>query len=224
MKIKAVIFLLLLSFSLNAQFLQTSDNAVLREKEYISIDGSPYLFKEWKSGSITDMSGFVTENLMVRYDTYRDEVQFMREGKTLVASTVREFKFQYLDQESQSISHLTFRNGFRIEGFNERNFFQVIYDGEVKVLRKIKTVFTQETVNNYGTNEVVKKFTTSETDFLWKDGQAIKLGKNRKGLLSHFGDHEEALKSLVKKNKLSVSKDSDLKVIMAEYESQLKGK
>lgn len=224
MKLKTVIFFTLLSFHLNAQFLQTSDNAVLREKEYVLIEGSPYLFKEWKSGSITDQAGSVTADLMIRYDSYRDEIQFMREGKTLVAAaaTAREFTFKYLEEESESMVTTTFRNGFSIEGYNEKNYFQVIYDGEIKVLKKIKTVYNQETVNSYGTNEVVKKFTTTENDFLWKNGEAVKLAKNRKDLLSHFGDYEAPMKSFVKQNKLSVKDDAHVQLIMIEYERLVK--
>jgi hypothetical protein len=207
-----------------AQFLQTSDNAVLREKEYVSIEGSPYLFKEWKTGSITDQAGSVTDNILIRYDSYRDEIQFMRDGKTLVAAaaTAREFKFNFLEPESESVVTATFRNGFQIEGYSDKNYFQVIYDGEMKVLKKIKTVFNQETVNSYGTNEVVKKFSRTENDFLWKNGEAVKLGKHRKDLLTHFGEYEDEMKNFVKKNKFNVKSDVDLMLVMTEYERLLK--
>lgn len=196
-------------------------NNVLKETEYTSVDGSPYLFNDWKSGAIRDKSGKLSENLMIRYDSYRDEVQFLRDGRTLVVepSLASEFYFVILNEETLKVESVFFRNGFSVDKYTPLNYFQIIFDAKVKFIKKIKTGYIDEVVNNFGTNEQVKKFVRSEEEFFIKsDGTVHPVNKSRKDLIQLFGKSANEIKVFIKENKLNLKNDADLVMILRRFE------
>jgi hypothetical protein len=190
------------------------------------VDGSPYLFTEWKNGSILERNGTLSENLMIRYDSYRDEVQFLKDGRTLVVepSIATGFSFLILNYDTKRVEHVNFRNGFNVNvsGYTKLSYFKVLFDGKIKFLRKIKTGYIEETVNNFGTNEQVKKFIKVEEEFLIKeDGSVVPISKGRKDLMEQFGNSSGELKVFMKENKLSFKSEADVLKVLEKYESLL---
>jgi hypothetical protein len=191
-------FLTAACFQAQSQFLKTTDNVTVREQKYISVDGSPYLFKEWKEGTVSNKSGTVTSDLMIRYDSYRDELQFLQNGKTLVISPrdAPEFTFKDVDNAGGNVERFRFRNGFDIPGYTPLDYFNILHDGKsAKFLRKIKTNYIEETVKNYGTNEQVKKFVRKTEDFLIIGSETIVLSKSRKEAVKNFGSYSDKVEA-----------------------------
>lgn len=214
---------MILNFALYSQGfvnLSGSGNSVLRETEYSSVDGSPYFFKDFKMGGILDKSGKLSDNLLVRYDSYRDEIQFLRDEKTLVIEPALAPEFYVMSQESEGkgVAKLVFRNGFKIDGFTERNYFQVLHDGDSKFLKRIKTSYVEEIVNNYGTNEQVKRFVRTELYFFILSGESKPITKARKDIHLLFGDSSSVIKNFIKENKLSVKNDADLVKVLRKFD------
>jgi len=223
MKRVFILFLCLLKISFSgAQFLSATGagNGVLLETKYSSVEGSPYLYSDWKNGSVKDRNGVLSENLMIKYDSYRDEVQFLKDGRTFVIepANASEFHFTILDENSNAIERLTFKNGFTIDGFTLLNYFQVLYEGKITYLKKIKANYLEENVTSYGTNEQVKKFVRTELEFMIRDGKVLLIGRNRKDFLSNFSDQESQIKSFIKTNKLSIKNDKDLAEILSRID------
>ena len=222
MKQIIIVALFCYGFSVHAQVMTGAGagNKVLRATQYTSVDGSPYLFDDWKSGSIRDKSGKLSENLMVRYDCYRDEVQFLKEERNLVVepALTSEFYVFVLDNDTKKVDKLIFRNGFTIDGCTPLNYLQVLYDGKVQFLKRLKVDYLEETVNNFGTNEIVKKFVRTEAEYLILNGSAIKISKGRKDILSHFEDIAKQVNTYIKENKFSLKSDSDLARILRKID------
>ena len=219
-----VTFLAFSSINGNCQFLTGAGagNNVLKESQYTNVQGSPYLYADWKSGAILDTNGKLSENMMIRYDSYRDEVQFLKDGRTLVIdpSLVPEFYFVTTNEETKKIENILFRNGFNVEGYKKLNYFQVIYSTGIHYLRKFKTEYIEEAASSFGTNEQIKRFERTESEFLInKDGSVVKVGKNRKELVSSFGNYAGQMKTFIKENKLNVKSDVDLNKILRKFEA-----
>lgn len=229
MKMKLVLLagLLVSAVQLQAQFLQAagSGNGVLRETTYTQIEGSPYYFKDWKLGSITDANGKTTDKLMLRYDKFRDEVLYLQDGKTMAVTQdyAKSFAFLTVNEETNAVENAMFKNGFTIEGYTKKNYFFVIYEGKSNYLKKYKTSYYEETVNNFGTNEQVKKFMNTEQEFFVSHDNTATPIKNRKEILGLFGSYTESIKSFIKANKLNVKSDTDLAKIMAKYDELSSG-
>jgi hypothetical protein len=204
-----------------SQFLQAAggSNSVLREVQYKSVEGTPYLYEDFKNGGIRDKKGMLSENMLIRYDGYRDEVQFLKDGKTLVVepSLASEFYFLVLNPETKLVENMVFKNGFTIDGFTNLSYFQVVYDGKVKYLRKIKVNYLEENVNNYGTNEVKKRFQRSDSEFIIRNGQAIPVAKARKDFISKYGN-QALVKAFIKENKLNIKSDTDLGKVLRRFD------
>lgn len=222
---KSILSFIFLVVMLNgqAQFVTGvgSGNSVLKETEYTSVDGSPYFYDDWKSGAIRDKSGKLSENLMIRYDSYRDEVQFLKDGRTLVVepSLASEFYFVILNDETKKVESLFFKNGFSVDKYSPLNYFQIVYEGKAKFIKKVKTAYIEETVNNFGTNEQVKKFVTSEEEFFIKsDGTVHPINKSRKDLIPLFGESANGVKAFIKENKLYLKNDTDLVKVLRKFE------
>lgn len=229
MKMKLLLSAVLMVFAtqLQAQFLRAAGagNSVLRETTYTQIDGSPYYFKDWKMGAITDVNGKTTDKIMLRYDMYRDEILYLQDGKTMAVlqDFARSFSFVNVNEETNAIETILFKNGFTIDGYTKKNYFFVIYDGKVDYLKKFKTSYLEETVNNFGTNEQIKKFTHSEQEFFIAADNTATPIKNRKEILSLLGNHADAIKAFIKSNKLNVKNDNDLAKVLAKYDELSSG-
>lgn len=197
----------------------------LKETKYVDVQGSPYLYDDWKNGAILDKSGNLSENIMIRYDGYRDEVQFVKDGKNLVVepAVAKEFYFVLLNEASGNVARELFRNGYDIVGYNKNNYFNVKYDGTSKFLRKIKIAYMEEVVSNYGTNEQVKRFDRKEIDYVVINGVSLELSKSRKEVMDYFHQHKASMQSFIKQNKLKLKDDNDLIKILKKYDSLVEG-
>jgi len=222
MKQIIVLGFLCCAFTVQAQFISGAGagNNVLRETQYTSVDGSPYYLNDWTSGSIRDKSGRLSENLMVRYDCYRDEVQFLKEGRNLVVepALVSEFFIFVLDDGTKKVEKRIFKNGFTIEGCTKLNYLQVLYEGKIQFVKRVKVDYIEETVNNFGTNEIVKKFVRTEAEYLILNGSANKISKGRKDILSYFKNISKEVNSYIKENKLSFKDDAELAIILKKID------
>ncbi len=216
-----LVFICLVYQNSNAQFLTASGsgNSVLVETTYTNVIGSPYYYEDWKQGAVIDRDGNLTDNLMIKYDGYRDEVQFLRDGRTysVEPAKVSEFYFQSLNENGSGLTRLLFKNGFDVPGFTRLNYFQVVYDGSITFLTKTKIKYLEELVSNYGTNEKVKKFEKIKREYVMINGKAIEIEKGRKNLLEVLGSDD--LKVFIKQNKLSIKDDSDLVKILSRFDS-----
>lgn len=195
-------------------------NAVLRETQYTSVDGSPYLFDDWRTGAIKEKNGAITDNIMVRYDAYRDEVQFIRDGKKIAVAPELAVEFYLVETDAQTGRHrnLLFKNGFSVEEYPNTAYFNVLYDGHTKYLRKFKINYLEQTVSNYGTNELVKRFVPDESEFLVINGKAVEIKGSRKKILDYFGDKAAAVKKEMKDKNLSLKEDIDLISVLTIYD------
>jgi hypothetical protein len=222
-RILSLAIFVLLSTVAVGQFLNAvgSGNSVLREVQYKSVEGSPYLYDDFKNGAIRDKKGMLSENMLIRYDGYRDEVQFLKDGKTLVVepALASEFYFLVLNGETKLVEQVFFKNGFTVDGFTALNYFQVIYDGKVKYLRKVKVNYLEENVNNYGTNEIKKRFQRADSEYLLRDGKAIPMTKGRKEFITSYGNSAQ-VKSFIKENKLNIKSDTDLVKVLRRFDEQ----
>ena len=199
-----------------------SGNSVLKESNYVNVQGSPYFTDSWNNGLIVDNAGKVTENLLVRYDMYRDEIQFLKDGKTLAVepALASGFTFWIVNYKDGKAEKYVYRNGFFLNGYSKLSYFQVVYDGKIKFLRKTKVNYLEELVSNYGTNEQVKKFVRVTNEFLVVGNKLVEVAKNRKNILPELNSDE--LRIFVKSEKLNIKNEEDLMKILYKAESLIK--
>ena len=73
--------------------IQGLDNVVIRTKKYEDIKGSAYLYPIWNSGTLTDKNGKVYSNLLLKYDSYKDQVELNQDGQIMEVGALNYPKF-----------------------------------------------------------------------------------------------------------------------------------
>jgi len=213
--LKLALIIVLFTHEVSAQIanIQGLDNVVIRAKKYEDIKGSAYLYPSWSSGTITDKTGRLYSNLLLKYDAYKDQVELNQEGQAYEISAVLypKFTLNYVDPATNDITRHSFAAGYKIGGFSELNYFDLLQEGKYTLLRKYKTSFIEENVSGYGTSGVQKSFQSKMHYFvLDTKGVAKEIKMNRKSLLETFPDQGSALEAFIREKKLKVKSVEDV--------------
>lgn len=164
---------------------------------YSDVQGSPYLFKDYKSVLVGDFSNA----LQARYNAYTDEVEIK------VGDSV-----QTLPKE-QKYSPIIFKDSalklINIDDVAGHGYFSVIGDGKVKLLKKyiVRFVDEQPAQSSYATSQPAKFVKLKPVYFFYKDSKLVQV-KKEVDLTNAFPTAD--LKSVIKKNKLKLDSEKDL--------------
>ncbi len=192
-------------------------NEVMKESKYVDIEGSPYFYGGWKSGSITDKNGKIYEGQLIRYDTYKDVIEINQEGKILALSNLIYVRFDllFVEENSSIVTHRLFRSGFSVPKYSEKDYFEVVHEGVHTVLKKIKTEFLEDNVSSYGSNRTVKKFVADQRYFLLTNsGDAKEFKVSKKSFLEALGKDKEAAEKFMESSKIKVKTEAELKLVL----------
>lgn len=209
MKKTLLVISLFISTLSQAQFMTDVNGRPVKELIYTDIDGSPYLRDEWSVGLIRTKSGKSQQLARVRYDAYQDELEYDQAGKYFrLASEISEF----------SCIDGTFRNGYsEIDNHTKNSFYQVLYDGKTKVLKKIAVRVIAE--KPYGSATDVKRFLKEETLYLAINGELKAIKKDKKAILLVLIDKKDQLETFIKDQKLKLSNEDDILKVVEKYDT-----
>lgn len=221
-----LIFLLCLCSvpSAYSQLINLPDNtgAPMREKKYTDIEGSPYLFDKWKKGELVMSDSKVKEGVSLRYNIYEEQLEVLNNKQTLALfpSSIQEFTIHTHDENERQINY-RFRNGFNIQSYSKDDFFQVLYDGENKLLAKLKTQLIEGSGSSYGRTDGGSIFQHSKEYYIVKpDGEIEKIRLNRRNLTKAFPDMKNDIKTIEKQNKLNLNDEGGVAALLMYLDQQ----
>ncbi|MDQ7948725.1 MAG: hypothetical protein REI78_03640 [Pedobacter sp.] len=198
-----------------AQSVQNMNGKVFKQQTvYSEVSGSPYLYTDWNKGIVQLSDGKVVDNLEIKFDQIAEVVLYKneREEELEVAEPVKQFQIK-----TKGVFR-TFRSGFKPVGNNtESNFYEVLADGNVKFIKKIKKDIMSQ--REYNATSDTKTITEKLTYYIVKDNQPILVAKNEKAILAAIGDKTDALTAFIKQNKLNLKDDSDIVAVLDHYNS-----
>lgn len=178
-----------------AQIYMTDINGqVLRENKYVDVQGSPYLDEAWKPGVLISSKGKAYPNNQVRFDAYGGEVEYQQKEKAYRMNPRELHEFKILN----GVDTLRFKNGFAAANSNTpETYYQVLYDGSVKLLKQLKITMNESKAYNSAT--ATKTFSRQELYFVNKpDGSLQRIQRNRKSILSAFPDKKSEMEKALK--------------------------
>ncbi len=200
--------------------LRGAANAVVMEKKYTEIDGSPYLYPDWKIGTLTDVDGQRMEEMLLRYDSYEDQLNVLKNGTPMLLNgeIYPEFVMNFVDEENTQVSRHFKHNS--LLGLNGgKGYYEVLYEGEYSLYRKIHTNFINNVVSQYGTNEEIKRFETKDYLVLVTDDKEIReVSGSKKKIYELFGDDQKKIESLAKELDYNVKDPVELALLLAIHE------
>jgi len=190
----------------------TYKNLITTKESRGDLEGSPYLFPQWEIATVKFSPGInsLTEN--IKYDLLED---------ILVAKGENDQEYSFKDMPAEFILSNTkeiYRNGFEpVDGMTVKTFYNVIYDGKVKFLKKVtKTVIESK---GYNTATVTKKVAETTNYYLvLGNNTTVKVKNNEKGFISILGKGDE-LSKYIKENKIDLKTNEGAVKLLTYYDT-----
>ncbi len=214
-KILFVILILCKVLSVNAQginasgnFLQDVNGKPVLSNNSVEIEGNPYFPEEWAAGSIKLKNGANVNYNALRLNTATGALEFLRNDQPFVVTNAF---------DEFTIFNVTFRKGFpSVDSQTNNTFYEVLYDGKVKLLCYKNSVMYEEKPYNSATK--TKKFLHNTYYYILKaDGTMAKAKKDKKAILAILNDKSAQIEEYLKKEK--IKEWSDVANTLAYYEN-----
>ncbi|MCS3530918.1 hypothetical protein [Chryseobacterium sp. JUb7] len=172
-----------------------------RSLSYDEIIGSPYINKNFSLAKVADDY----EKAPARYNTYKDEIEFQKDGTTLVLPN--DSKFSRIEFFSPKTTLVRLDSKDDLSGY----FFELV-GGKNALYKKIKTKFIDAVPaqNSYATDRPASFKTLDPVYYIKTEKGFIKKAKNLKDLTEQFPDKKEAIEGFVKSNKIKFNNEADL--------------
>ncbi|WP_439880595.1 hypothetical protein ACSX1A_15745 [Pontibacter sp. MBLB2868] len=187
-------------------------------KDYNNMKGSPYLYPEWTKGSVKLTNGIVYEGMDLIYDQLKDELIFNAEGdkRQLFMNPVHEF-VMHKEINSAVVDERVFRNGFpAIDGAGLTSFFEVLNDGDTKLLKRTTKAIVEERPDGSIVKE--KQIKESVKYYISTPGKMTKINQNKKSVLAALDSNKaQEVLNFLKENQLNLKEDAALEKLIAFY-------
>ncbi|GAB2763331.1 hypothetical protein GCM10027275_00410 [Rhabdobacter roseus] len=214
-----LLFLVLLAPLVQAQYLTDINGRAVTEQQYTDVEGSPYLKDKWYLGTIRAQNGKVYDGVKMRYDAYKDEVEYEQQGKMYRLGAAETLEFSIPTDDDLYI----FRRGFpKVDRQTDASFYRVLHDGNTKLLKRYENRMRDEKPYNSAT--VTRRFEPSEKLYVLKGGTMYPIKKNdRKGMLKILSDRKRTMEYAIKEQQLDFRTESDIIKILEEYDAYQAG-
>jgi len=168
---------------------------------YDEIQGSPYLDKNFYLAKVaTDY-----EEVPVRYNSYKDEIEFQKDGKAQVLP--KDEKFSKIEIKSPRRTFILLKGQDDITGY-----FIELVNGKNSLYKKVKTIFRDAVpaANSYASDKPAQFKIQDPVYYIKIENSFIKKPKNQKEILEQFPNRKEEINTFFKSNKIKFDKDEDL--------------
>lgn len=171
-----------------------------------------YLEPGWCTGSVLLADNQKLENVMLRYDLYYQQLQFVREKDTLAFAKPEEI--QSFNLGGQRFINIRYEN----ENIIKQGFFEVLSDGDCKLLLRRTVKYHVEPQASLTIDEDL--FVRECSYYLLKDEELAKpVRACKKSVLCAFKDKEQEIKQFLDENDLKMNSCEELKTVVDYYNS-----
>ncbi len=180
---------------------------------YANIEGSPYLFPDYREADILTCDS-ITYQGKIRYDLYMDEMEYKVKGTTFWISSKDNILKIILD--GKTFIYLNPPGG------KNAGYYELLTNGSCQLLCKYVVNYMEaQKAKPYQDSEPARFIRKQNLYYLKKERAAVKLITNKKSVLNYLQDKKDNVSLFIKKNHLSLKKEKDLKKL-TEYYNQLK--
>lgn len=168
-----------------------------------------FLFDKFYVGSVTGKGGEVVDGITYRFNTVGNYLEFKQADSLFTTgSDVSAFTLP------TGTALYYFKRGFPSVGaWNENTFYQVLYDGNVKLLKHFSPSTSGTPVSENGELFILKD----------KKLNPVSL-KNRNSFLKLLSDERNKMNYIIKESQFNFDKDEDLAILLQEYDAYKAGR
>ncbi|MFM7431488.1 MAG: hypothetical protein ACKO1F_16545 [Flammeovirgaceae bacterium] len=184
--------------------------------------GTPYLVDEWCKGQITNTDGKQFELEKMKFNVFQNRIEYEIKGNVYEpAIPYRSFKISQPNGDG-TFQTRSFTAGFSpIDGNDTRTFYEVIYNGNAKLLKLIKVV-TSEYAEPLSINRVLRFRQVFSLYFFHPEKrELIKVGTKRDEIIPLFIGKEQEMREFIKKEKTKRNVNEADLVILCKYYDDL---
>jgi hypothetical protein len=195
------------------------NGAPVMDSEYVEVDGNPYLFSDWVSGSV-NLQDNKSLTATLKFDICNNHLLFQsKDGTALeLKNDARSFVLNTGDKALSDISPLVFVNGYPPVGQRtESSWFQLIADGKTRLLKYYKKQIKEE--KQFTSATTTKSFISMKYYYIFKNNQLIEVSPSKKEIFKVLNDHSSELETYAKTNNINFKSDIDLAKLFAYYNS-----
>lgn len=191
---------------LGGTFSNSVKSSTGRSLNYDEISGSPYLDKSFKEAKIAKNY----QNTLVRYNSFKDDVEFKNEANNEIMVIPKEDKFKTIEILSPK-QKLVLLN---LDG--EYGYYYEVLDGTVSLYKKTKINFidARPASTPYGSDQPASFSNPVISYYIVNGNKSIKNPKNQKDLIQQMPDKKDVLTSFFKENKIKFDKEEDMKKLV----------
>lgn len=174
-------------------------------KQSIEVEGEPYLTDEWMQGTLVT-NGKKTEPFLLKYNIVDNSFEIQHQNQTVIMEGA------YVESATiTSPDPRKLKNGFNTKGkddLSSKTFFEVLYDGDVKLLKKDKVKLIKN-VTSYGTANRRDSYSRYTDYYVVQNDEFKPIRLRERNLLNLFPDDKREIKSHIKENKLKAKNEND---------------
>lgn len=170
-----------------------------KQLTYDEIQGSPYLSKNFSIAKV----GENFEEVPVRYNSYKDEIEFQKDGKPQVLP--KDSKFSKIEIKSPRQTFVFLNTP------EDSGYFIELVNGKNSLYKKVKTIFRDAVpaANSYASDKPAQ-FKMQDPVYYIKTQNTFIKAKNQKEVMEQLPDKKEGLISFFKSNKIKFDREEDL--------------
>ena len=189
------------------------------ENKYADINGSAYLFPDFKFATIELADGRKYGNVKARLNLVENEVNFIAsngEEGYIGKGMVRAISFN--DTTKQGIKTFSFQTGFpKTDNQTVIHFYQVLANGKIALVKSISKNI-EERLNELS-GEKSKEFAVRENIYLQIGGELKRVKKEASFFLEAMSDQKDLINAYIKSNKVNFKAEDQLIKLVEYYNS-----
>lgn len=179
------------------------------------IQGSPYLDREFASGTIYTTQRQQFNEIPLRYNIYNDNIEFKTPQNEIMALAVPEIVEKAVVGNAV-LTHAPFFMANKIK----KGFFFVLEEGKASLYAKPVVVFQKATEPAAYKEAEPAKFVKKADEYYVRIGtETAVIINTKKDLIAAFPDNRDKLESYISKNKIKTNKPEGLKEVVKYYNS-----
>ena len=201
------------------QFIIVDKNGGSFHSYYEGVEGNPFFNENFRSSTIKLVSGLEFNNVMARLDLYKQIIQIRLNGDTVkmvLPGNIIEIVFY--DTVQSLTNEYKFQTGYpEIDNLNRNNFYQVLSDGKITLLRSsIKKI---NKFKNEMSGETSSQFDIYEDHYLYVKYEMKRVKKDKEYLLNLLPDKRKELEIYITAQKMNFRSMDSIKKLIDYYNS-----
>jgi hypothetical protein len=184
--------------------------------------GTTFLNELWSRGKVVNLQGKEFEVEKMRFNIAQNRIEYEVNGQAYeLTIPYRAFSISESTDDGSMIDR-NFKNNFpSVETQSEKTFYEIVYDGDAKLLRHYKIRVNEYA--EYGSMVRTKRFTKVSSLYIYHPNKKTltKISKKKQDLLEVFDDKKEAVEQFMRDSKIKKNiSESEVVTLCKFYDSQ----